>query len=314
MIPCFACHVESAGQAENHRRAPGRVDDGSQTWDQVPSALPPVVDAHIHLFPERLFEAIWRWFDEHLWPVEYRLQSPAVVDFLLSRGIEHLVALVYAHKPGIARGLNRYLAQVIAGSQQVTGVGTVHPDDPDPEAVIGEALAAGLRGIKLHCHVQRVAADDPRLDPIYRCCAAQGVPVVIHAGKEPASPGYQIDTRALCSASRLEEVLRAFPRLRVCVPHLGTDELTGYQRLLQRYDNLWLDTTMVMSHYLPHEGSAAILRARPERVMYGTDFPNLPYRWERELQGLCRAGLKEEQQALILGQTAKGFYGLAAGR
>ena len=28
--------------------------------DRLPSLLPPVVDAHGHLFPDRVFEAIWR--------------------------------------------------------------------------------------------------------------------------------------------------------------------------------------------------------------------------------------------------------------
>ncbi len=39
--------------------------------EALPSTLPPVVDAHVHLFPDPMFEAIWRWFDRHGWPVRW---------------------------------------------------------------------------------------------------------------------------------------------------------------------------------------------------------------------------------------------------
>jgi hypothetical protein len=29
----------------------------------VPNGLPPVVDAHVHVFPHDIFAAIWDWFD-----------------------------------------------------------------------------------------------------------------------------------------------------------------------------------------------------------------------------------------------------------
>jgi len=28
-----------------------------------------IVNAHVHLHPERLAEAIWRWFDTHAWHI-----------------------------------------------------------------------------------------------------------------------------------------------------------------------------------------------------------------------------------------------------
>ncbi|MEZ5237388.1 MAG: hypothetical protein R3D59_19220 [Paracoccaceae bacterium] len=62
------------------------------------------------------------------------------------------------------------------------------------------------------------------------------------------------------------------------MPHLGGDEFDAYFRLLERYDSLWLDTTMVMADYFDGVGRQdRFIDARPERLMYGTDFPNLPY-------------------------------------
>ena len=78
---------------------------------KVPTGLPPVIDAHIHVFPRGIFSAIRRWFDDHAWHIRYQITTSQMFEFLLSRGIKHIIALQYAHKPGIARQLNTYLAE-----------------------------------------------------------------------------------------------------------------------------------------------------------------------------------------------------------
>jgi len=272
--------------------------------------LPPVVDAHVHLFEDALFESIWRWFDRWGWPIRYKLHSPAVVDYLLSRGVRHLVALSYAHKPGIADRMNRAMVELTGARPEVTGLATVFPGEPDAPGVLARAFAAGLRGVKLHCHVQCFGPDAPELHEIYRACAEHGLPLVMHAGREPKSPGYRCDPHSLCSADRVELVLRAHPKLKLCVPHLGADEYESYEGLLERYDNLWLDTTMAVAGYFPGPVPLRALKVRPERVLYGTDFPNIPYAWDRELGRLTRLDLGDDDLALLLGGAAQALYGL----
>lgn len=278
---------------------------------RVPASLPPVVDAHVHLFADKLFEAIWRWFDRHGWPIRYKLHAPDVVRFLEARGVRHLVALHYAHKPGIARGMNAFMAELARADARVTGLATVFPGEPDTEAILDEAFDAGLRGVKLHCHVQAFAPDDAKLHAVYARCAARGLPLVLHAGREPRSDAYPVDTYAVCAAERTERVLRDHPTLKLVVPHLGADEFDAYARLVERHDNLWLDTTMALSGYFPGEVPWRLLDARPERVLYGTDFPNLPYAWDRELARLHARRLPEERLAAVLGGNAAALYGLA---
>jgi predicted TIM-barrel fold metal-dependent hydrolase len=276
---------------------------------RLPAALPPVIDAHVHLFPDRLFEAVWRWFDRYGWPIRYKIHTPAVVAFLLSRGVRRIVALHYAHKPGIARGLNRFVAEIAAAEPRVIGLATVLPGEPGDVAILEEAFAAGLAGVKLHCHVQCFAPDDEVARPVYELCAREGKPVVIHAGRQPASRHYRCDPLALCSPERVERVLLEHPRLRLCVPHLGVDQFDEYERLLARYDNLWLDTTMAVSDYFPWKAPVRLVSMRPERILYGTDFPNLPYAWDREIKKLAAMGLREEALAQVLGGTAAALYG-----
>ena len=97
--------------------------------EKVPPSLPFIVDAHVHLFPDPFFESIWRWFEQFAWSIRYKLKAAEVIDFLLSRGISHIVALHYAHKPGMARMLNAYMADLCSLRPQVTGTATVFPGE-----------------------------------------------------------------------------------------------------------------------------------------------------------------------------------------
>jgi uncharacterized protein len=283
------------------------IDDAE--GERVPEGVR-VFDAHVHLFPDRLFDAVWRWFDTHAWPVRYRLHAEQVVEFLLTRGVERMTALLYAHKPGMARDLNRFVAELGRAHSQVVPLGTVMPGEPEAGAIVEEALGTlGLRGIKLHCHVQRMAADDARLDPVYEVCAAEGRPVVIHAGREPSSPAYGIDTRALCAATQIANVLLRHPRLRLVVPHLGADEFEAYGALLDRHPNLWLDTTMAIGGFLPGAPPASLFPGRAKRLLYGTDFPNIPFAWDRELGQLLQAIPDAGERRRILWDNASELFG-----
>lgn len=277
---------------------------------RVPGCLPAVIDAHVHVFPPGMFQAIWRWFDQHAWPVRYRLQAAEVVRFLLERGVERVVALHYAHKPGIARDMNAFVAELCRAEPRVHGLATVFPGEAGARNILEEAFAAGLGGVKLHCHVQCFSVDAPELEDVYRALVSHDLPLVIHAGREPKSPAYACDPHALCSAERMDALLRSYPSLRVCVPHLGADEFDAYARLLERHDNLWLDTTMAVAGYFPVPDPWHLVELRPERVLYGTDFPNLPFAWDRELRRLSARGLPEPALAAVLGGTARELFRL----
>ena len=284
------------------------LDDVEGT--RVPDGLPPIVDAHVHAFPAKLFTAIQRWFDAHGWPIRYRMSAEEVVDFLPARGVAHAVVFGYAHKAGIADELNRFLASLVAGKRHATALATVFPGEPGAERILADAFGLGLRGVKIHCHVQCVPADAPEMDEVAGACAEAGLPIVMHAGREPGSPAYRCDTHAICSVDRVERLLSRHPRLTLVIPHLGVDEYDGYRALLRRKERLFMDTTMMLADYFPGY-PPALDGFPPERVLYGTDFPNLPYAWDRELKNLVQLGLAERDLARVLGTNAAELFGIA---
>lgn len=308
-LPC--CLADRTAPASTIPR--GALDD--EEGARVPDDLPPLVDAHVHVFPDRLFNAVWRWFDRFGWPIRYRLYADQVIEHLTSRGVQDVVLLHYAHKPGMARAMNAFVAE-LAARHRVAAVGTVFPGEPDQEQIVEEAFALGLTGLKLHCHVQGVPVDDPRLFPVYQRCAARGVPAVVHAGREPRPSAEGLatlpaDPHTICGVERTARVLRAFPTLKLCVPHLGADEFPAYRELLLRHDNLWVDTTMMLAGYFDGGDPWPVVRARPDRVLYGSDFPNLPYAWDREARALAAARMADGDLERLCAGNARALFGLA---
>jgi uncharacterized protein len=287
------------------------IDD--EEGERVPQGLPSVIDAHVHIFPGNIFSAIWAWFDENAWPIRYRLSSSDVIAYLLSHGVSHVVALQYAHKPGIARMLNQHMVETCREFPgRVTGMAAVFPGEENAGEILREAFAQGLMGVKLHAHVQCFDMNAQEMDVIYDVCELEQKPIVMHVGREPKSGAYRCDPYEICSAEKLERVLQKFPKLRVCVPHLGFDEIGVYRNLIEKYDNLWLDTTMILADYFPIRQAVELNTYRVDRIMYGSDFPNIPYSWDRELKWLRNAELPQANLEWILGRSAADFFTLGS--
>ena len=282
---------------------------------KIPSSLPFVVDSHVHIFPEGIFKAIWDWFDKYGWPIRYRLTSTDVLNYLLFRGVGHIVALQYAHKSGTARELNSYMAKICQKfPNKVTGMATVFPGEKESESILLEAFEMGLKGVKLHAHVQCFNMNSEDMDTIYDLCLSEEKPIVMHVGREPKSPAYKCDPYLLCNAKKLEKVIRNYPKLKICVPHLGVDEFLRYKQLIEKYDNLWLDTSMALADYLPIRNPIKLDDMRLDRIMYGSDFPNIPYAWDREIKWFKERNFPHESIELILGKNAFDFFNIKTNR
>jgi predicted TIM-barrel fold metal-dependent hydrolase len=148
------------------------------------------------------------------------------------------------------------------------------------------------------------------MDLIYAVCVNRQMPMIIHAGREPKSPSYACDPYVLCRWEKVAEILETYPELRLCIPHLGMDEFESYNALAWRYDNLWLDTAVALTDYLPLNNPVPLASMRRDRIMYGSDFPNIPYAWDRELKWLCRADLDRDFLERILWKNAAGFFNI----
>ncbi len=268
----------------------------------------PVIDAHVHVFPPKLYEAIRRWFETNAWSFYQQGTAEEFIQSQFDYGAAGLVLLNYAHRPGMADALNKFTAGLITRFPSTVGLAAVHPHDENPRDILARAFEKGLCGVKLHCHVQGVAPDDPLFFPIYETVLEFGGVVVIHAGNAPALPGYETEIRAITGADRVARVLERYPDLKMVVPHLGFDETEAFYELLNRYDNLYLDTAMVLADFFPVTIDRQGLIDHADRILYGTDFPHIPYETERELKNLLEMDIGEIQIRKILFENAAKLF------
>lgn len=276
--------------------------------------LPPArryLDAHVHPWPARLYQAMLRWFDQHAWRIESRVDGSELDAFLAGRGITRYVALVYAHRAGLAPELNRWLAAYARAHPRAIPMGTVHPDD-DVRAVLDEAFGElGLTGLKLHAHVMGIAPDDPRLWPVYERLCELGRPLVFHAGTEPASDAYPRPCAEISGLARLERALADFPALRCVIPHLGAGEFARAGDLLERHPGVMLDCAMTLSRYFEGGPGRDWVLKHHARIFYGTDFPILPYDYDRERRCILDLALGAGPEEAIFWGNAARFFGVA---
>jgi predicted TIM-barrel fold metal-dependent hydrolase len=271
------------------------------------AALPfPLIDAHTHLMPERLFKAVRAYFRAHLWHPFYDAPIEELVETLLACGVGRFVFMPYAHRADMSRSLNYWVANVQATfAPHAIGFGTFHPDDDDllPELVDEAFVQLGLKGAKLHPQVGRFGLDDPRLDPLYEGAVEHGALLLIHAGRRPEANEH-VGSR---SFSRL---MRRFPRLKVIVAHAGADEFDAFFDLCGLYEGVFLDTAMVFNNYLGGPPPIQRVLEFQDRVIFGSDFPNIPYRLESAIKSILDLRLGRTLEEKLLCTNAARLLGL----
>jgi uncharacterized protein len=271
----------------------------------------PVIDAHMHVFPEPLARALRQWFETYAWKLHDQGTAEELVRRQFDNGAAGLVLMGYAHRAGVAGAVNETVGGLVRKFPNTAGLAAIHPGDPNPRDLLRRAREEfGLRGVKMHCHVMRVAPDDPILFPIYEAVLEFDGIVNIHAGREPAIEAYGADVRSLCGAARVEQVLRRYPGLKMIIPHLGFDETAAFCSLLERYPNLYLDTTMIMGGFFHVPIERDLIVRHADRILYGTDYPHIPYDLETEVRAMVAMDLGDGCLRQLLCGNAARLFGL----
>ncbi|MBU2552734.1 MAG: hypothetical protein KKB20_30255, partial [Proteobacteria bacterium] len=94
------------------------------------SVSPQWVDMHVHLYPEPMARAVWKWFQGQGWGCHAQYVQD-VRQTLAAHGVGRAVALSYPHKTGVAAELNRFMAGLGRADPMWLPFASVYPDDPD---------------------------------------------------------------------------------------------------------------------------------------------------------------------------------------
>ncbi len=272
-----------------------------------------LVDVHVHFLPDRVMNAVWAYFDQassHYgteWPINYRTSVEERLKTLDSLGVRAFPALVYPHKPGMAASLNAWARNFASRTPGCVPSGTFFPES-DAAAYVRTALELGTRIFKVHVQVGDYDPRSGELDDVWGQLAEAGVPVVVHCGSGPI-PGRHT------GPGPMGEVLRRHPRLTAVIAHLGMPEYAEHLALTS-YPNVHLDTTMALTPFteamMPFPRSlVSRLGELQDRIVLGSDFPNIPYEYAVQLSSLESLGLGEEWLRAVCWENGARLLGLA---
>lgn len=273
--------------------------------------LPGLLDVHVHFLPPPIERAVWRVFDEagpligREWPIRYRQPVAERVALLRSFGIRRFTTLPYAHKPGVAGYLNDWSAAFAADVPEAVWSATFYPE-PEAGAYVADLVARGVEIFKVHQQVGGFHLDDPLLEPVWGTLEDAGTPVLVHAGSGPVGTEFT-------GPASMARLLAAHPRLTIVVAHLGAPECLDFAALAARHERVYLDTSMAVSPFFGEHFDPAVVPLLADlrhRVLWGSDFPTLPFAYADQLDALVDLGLGDDWLRDVLWHNAAALLGV----
>jgi len=191
--------------------------------------------------------------------------------------------------------------------------GCVWPEDKNKFDYISKIFDEyNFFGIKVQPLVQNFYPNDERMHDIYKIIVDRGKWYTIHAGTAPYSNKY-------LGYDTFIKLIENFPNMHIIVAHLGTYEYTKFFNLLDKYENLYLDTAMVyVPNYIFEKWNKKPELPKPEellsyqdRILFGSDFPNIPFDYELSTQNLFELNLPKSFYNKIFYNNAKKLFNIS---
>jgi uncharacterized protein len=178
---------------------------------------------------------------------------------------------------------NDYVLSVAASHPRLLPGVSIHPARPDALDALEQAVESGAVLLKLLPCVQLIDPSRASYRWFWQRMADLGLPLLAHTGGEFSLPTLQRD---LQDPNCLREPLEL--GVTVIAAHCGAPALPwdhdyspAFFRLRDRYENLYGDISALSQPV--HLRTLARVRAEPERILYGSDYPVLtalsPARW-----------------------------------
>jgi uncharacterized protein len=253
-----------------------------------------IIDFHTHVFPDGIAQKasdnIGKFYDM---PTRFDGTLSTLLRIGKKAGVERFVVHSVATSPNQTASINGFIAGLCRENPGVSGFATIHPDQEDMVGEIERALESGLKGVKIHSDMQKVALNDPRLFALYDLIQGR-VPLLMHTG----------DNRFdYSNPNRLIRVLDAFPKLTVIGAHFGGWSVWQEAAEALKGRDIYVDCSSSFYALSPEEALRLIRGYGAQRVLFGSDYPM----WNPgvELEYLYKLNLTNAEMELILHENAE---------
>ena len=261
-----------------------------------------IIDSHCHIYPEKIAvratQSISDFYDGM--PIHSDGSLRRLREHGTENGVDRFVVQSVASSPARVTAINYFIADAISASGgRLIGLGALHPDSLDIEGDIALIKQLGLKGVKLHADIQKIAINDPRCFKIYEQLEGK-LPILMHTG----------DSRYRYSnPDNIAPVLKAFKNLTVIGAHFGGWSVWEEAvKKLSGFENLYVDTSSTFGFTDLGFFNNVLSKYDSSRILFGSDYPT----WNigSELDALFSLGLSAETLRNILYGNCVRVYGL----
>ena len=258
-----------------------------------------IIDAHCHIYPDKIAKrATAATGDFYSIPFACDGKVSTLKKEDERAGITHCIVQSVATAPKQVSSINHFIADSCGENENLTGLGTLHPDSDDQERDIKELISLGLKGVKLHPDIQKFKIDDYRCLKIYELCEKNNLPILMHTG----------DSRYdYSNPNRLIPILEIYDKLTIIGAHFGGWSIwKDAAKRLNGFKGLFVDSSSALYALKRGEAEEIIKLYGAERVLFGTDFPM----WapKEELDRFMALDLKEADREKILWENSARLF------
>jgi predicted TIM-barrel fold metal-dependent hydrolase len=276
----------------------------------------PLIDCHSHVFPDTTLRDAFTGQFSALSIDEGSGLLPDALDYLATSGVEHLNILLlhcsgyryFAETKDLRHDRNtkapevgifveqrrrELVAETIAYNEwgvrtcqehdQLSCFVTLNPVLMEPDtlwAELEDKVRKGAKGVKLAAFDYQAPLDDRRHWPIYDFCQRAGVPILLAPGLYCS---YQARPEVFGHPLQLIDVVRAFPRLKVCLAHLGHGangirDFYVLAEIMKLYPWLFADLSGTMARqidggtYTAEDLAERVRSIGSHRILFGTNY------------------------------------------
>jgi predicted TIM-barrel fold metal-dependent hydrolase len=255
------------------------------------------VDCHVNIWEERHALPSFAAQLGRVRQGEVGLKADADTLYRAMAGVDRAIvfALRYGDSIGIESDDETTAAAVAKYPDKLIGFAYVDPRRPAYLEELRYAVETlGLRGVKYGPIYNGVPLDDPRMEPVYRYCIANDLPLTLHMGttytaQSPIDLGRPI---------HVEPIARRFPDLTIVMAHMGHPWCEECIVVTRKQPRVFAEISAL--HYRPWQFYNMLIAAQEYRVVdklfFGTDFPFTTV--EESLAGLRGVNRQVEGTAL----------------
>ncbi|MBQ6660020.1 MAG: amidohydrolase family protein [Lachnospiraceae bacterium] len=273
-----------------------------------------IIDGHAHVYNEKNAEKIVSAFTElHRMEPTASLGQGTVADLvgkMKENGTDYTVLANFGPSRSVEK-INEWTLSVAEEYPQLIPLVSVFPGIAVDK--VAGWVQKGAKGIKMHNGIQGFAADDPGLEPVYRFCEENRIPITFHCGETS-----RVHLNEYTETERLTEVVKQYPGIPFVMTHLAAGDPETVFRVAEECPNVIFDTSITMTGerciYRIHDDFwesdenvvDAFRRIGCRRISFGSDYPfGNP---SGDIRRIRRLGLSDSEKELILGGNSYRLY------